>query len=123
MVAWSAVILSTSNDQFSATHTGSLLRELFGLPDVVNVMLRKLAHLTGYGILGVLAFWAGRGKQWMMPFAVVILVASTDEWLQSSVPSRGGSPWDVLLDVVGAAIAIGIMIRVQQLRSRRRSTE
>jgi len=115
VVAWSAVILMTSNDQFSAAHTGGWLRELFpSLPDSINIALRKLMHLTGYGILGALAWRAARiDFQRAVPvlIAVVLLVACTDEWHQSLYASRGASPWDVLLDVVGAAIAIGLMIR------------
>ena len=117
VIAWSVVILATSNDWFSAAHTGSWL----GVSETVNTIFRKLMHLTGYGILGVLALRASR-KHLPLTYAVVILVASIDEFNQSFVPSRGGSPWDVLLDVVGATIAIGIMLRVQQLRSRRRNT-
>jgi VanZ family protein len=30
------------------------------------------------------------------------LVASCDEWHQSYLPNRTGSPWDVLLDCCGA---------------------
>ena len=130
VVLWSAVILSTSNDYFSATHTQSWLHA----PEMINIALRKLAHLTGYGILGALAWSAATpvaaltrearaatGVAALQTYFVVILVASIDEWHQSLFPSRGASPWDVLLDVVGATIAIGIMIRVQQLRSRRRT--
>jgi VanZ family protein len=116
VVAWSAVILATSNDWFSAAHTGSWL----GVSETVNVVLRKLAHLTGYGILGVLALRASR-RALPLTYAIVLLVASLDEWNQSFIPSRGGSPWDVLLDVVGATLAIGMMFGVQQLRSRRRN--
>jgi len=47
-------------------------------------------------------------------FAIVLLVAGIDELNQSTIPSRGGSAWDVLLDVVGAAITIWLMIRVQK---------
>ncbi|HJQ37078.1 MAG TPA: VanZ family protein [Thermoanaerobaculia bacterium] len=139
VIAWSAVILATSNDWFSAAHTGSWL----GVSETVNVIFRKLMHLTGYGILGVLA-WSAARQQFGTPasspadretsrfprrrdaagpaagtaaFLIVILVASIDELNQSFVPSRGGSPWDVLLDVVGATIAIAIL-RVKEYRSR-----
>ena len=112
VVAWSAVILATSNDWFSASRTGSFL----GVSEFVNVVLRKLAHLTGYGILGALALRASRGAL-LLTYAVVLLVASLDEWNQSFIPSRGGSPWDVLLDVVGATIAIAI-VRMKEYRSR-----
>ena len=118
VVVWSAVILMTSNDQFSSAHTGGWLREWFpSMPESVNIAFRKLMHLTGYGILGALAYRASR----TIPAAigVVLLVACTDEWHQSFYASRGASPWDVLLDVVGAAIAVTIMVMMR----RRRATE
>jgi VanZ family protein len=37
------------------------------------------------------------------------LVASLDEWHQSYLPSRTGTPWDVLLDSC-AAIAAQILV-------------
>ena len=127
VIAWSAVILATSNDWFSASRTGSFL----GVSEMVNVVLRKLAHLTGYGILGALALRASWGagvpparraggpppKVLILTYAVVLFVACLDEWNQSFIPSRGGSPWDVLLDVVGATIAIAI-VRMKEYRSR-----
>jgi VanZ family protein len=117
VVVWSAVILMTSNDQFSSAHTGGWLREVFpSLPEFVNIAFRKLMHLTGYGILGALAYRASRTIP--VALAVVLLVACTDEWHQSLYASRGASPWDVLLDIVGAAIAIGLMMRVKQWRSK-----
>lgn len=115
VVVWSAVILMTSNDQFSAAHTGGWLREIFpSLPESVNIAFRKLMHLTGYGILGALAYRAARAVP--AALAVVVLVACTDEWHQSLYASRGASPWDVLLDVVGGAIAIGIMMFSERRR-------
>ena len=36
------------------------------------------------------------------------LVASADEWHQTFLPNRTGSPWDVLLDCCGAAAVIGM---------------
>jgi len=128
VVAWSAVILIASSDYFSAAHTGSFLRGLFGgdVPPLLHYALRKLGHLLGYGILGALALRAARvdlQRPVLAAFAIVVLVAAIDEAHQATVPSRGGTGWDVLLDVVGAAIAIGLMIRVQKYRASRRNTE
>jgi VanZ family protein len=39
------------------------------------------------------------------------LVASADEWHQSFLPNRTGSPWDVLLDCCGA-ITLQLLIYV-----------
>lgn len=125
VVAWSAVILLTSNNQFSSAHTGAWIDTILGfpVPHWVNVAFRKTLHLTGYGILGALAYRATEWREVVKATLVVALVASIDEWHQSTQLARRGSPWDVLLDVTGALLAIWLMIRVQQYRSRRRTTE
>src|SRR5689334_7618477 len=121
-ILWAAVILSFSSDLFSAKHTGDVLRDILlrivghSLPprqfDLLHFLIRKAAHLTEYCILGALLFRAVRGDEggWRMRWAVVAValaacVATTDEWHQLFVPSRTSSPWDVLLDFVGATIA------------------
>ena len=123
VVAWSAVILAASSDLFSAERSGSVLRAILGheLPHLLHVAVRKLGHLLAYGFLGILALRAARsgglqpadGSDGLKPVAtsviVVLLVAVIDEWHQSTLASRSGSPWDVLLDVVGGALAIAFL--------------
>lgn len=116
VVVWSAVILAVSSDWFSTDNTGAFLRNLLGrdLPWTLHIVLRKLGHLTGYGILGALALRAARvdfRRPVMVAFAIVILVASIDELHQATMRSRTGNAGDVLLDVVGAAIAIGLLVQ------------
>jgi VanZ family protein len=45
-------------------------------------------------------------------FVVAVAFAASDEWHQSSVPSRQGSGWDVLLDSTGAALGLFILWRL-----------
>jgi len=79
----------------------------------VHFLIRKSAHVTEYGILSALCFRALRGRvrgmwqaRWMLPAIIApLLVAITDEWHQSFVPSRGSSGWDVLIDLGGACLA------------------
>ena len=118
VVVWSIVLLLTSSDLFSSHHSGSILETLFGRYlshdriESLNFFFRKCMHLTGYGILGWLGFRAARGEErgfamrWAVAGMLVTLaIASIDEWHQTFIPSRGGSPNDVLLDCCGAAIA------------------
>jgi VanZ family protein len=113
---WAAVILSASSEVFSAEHSAHWLSRIIKLPPrefaVVHFLIRKLAHLTEYAVLGGLLFRALRGDEdgWRMRWAVTAValaacVAVTDEWHQLYVPSRTGSGWDVVLDTVGAALA------------------
>lgn len=128
-VLWTVLILATSNGAFSSGHTGSLLDTLFAhrlSPDALahlNFLFRKTAHLTGYGILGALWFRALRGDRggwawrWALgAIAITAAVAGIDEWHQSFVPSRGASPYDVLLDTVGALMA-NVIIRFMVKRA------
>jgi VanZ family protein len=112
------VILAASSDLFSAAHTGgwldALLRNALAPTalQVVNAILRKAGHVTAYGLHAYLWMRAFRGERaWetrLAVWAVVITfaVAATDEFHQSFIPSRGGSPFDVLLDTCGAALAV-----------------
>jgi VanZ family protein len=109
---WVAVILSASNDNFSAARSGGWSHTLFGyeLPWALNVIVRKSAHMFEYGVLALLAWRAQRTIA--VPLAVVLVVASTDEWLQSRTVSRTGSPWDVVLDVCAATIVVAIATKI-----------
>jgi VanZ family protein len=47
---------------------------------------------------------------------IVMVVAALDEFHQSFVPSRGSSPWDALLDTLGAALflAVAWLVRIRK---------
>jgi VanZ family protein len=121
------LVLIASSDPFSAEHTGRVLKVFFGwMPppsfDLMHFMVRKLAHLTEYGILGFLFFraWRGAHSGWRMiwarrAFAFCLAVAAIDEFHQTFVPSRTGSPRDVAIDATGVLIALLIIhLRVRQ---------
>ena len=126
LIAWTAMIFMASTDAFSAQHTGSVIQTIIAaiighpLPpekfDLLHFVIRKLAHLTEYAILGALAFRAVRAEErgWSARWATIaiviaFLIAASDEFHQSFVPSRTPSPVDVAIDTVGAAIAQGII--------------
>src|SRR5258706_9870644 len=71
-LAWAAMILAASSDAFSASHTGGWIEILiswFGRSlsppalDLLNLVLRKIGHVTAYGTLSALAFRALRGER------------------------------------------------------------
>jgi VanZ family protein len=123
-VLWTALILSASGGWLSGERTGFILRALLALFGsvpievlaVVHFFVRKLAHLTEYGILAWLLYRA-RGKTqavWNISWARfalagVLAIAITDELHQHFVPSRVGSPVDVLIDVIGGIVALTIV--------------
>ena len=110
-----------STDSFSANHTGSILLKILRAIHVnlsahqfyvVHFLTRKGAHFTVYGILSGFAFFSWRltlprPVRWALIWSALALlltlvVASSDEFHQSFIPSRGPSVFDVLLDMCGA---------------------
>jgi VanZ family protein len=121
-----AVICIESTAAMSAEHTSRFLRPLFEhlfgpfsdrAWDRFHHFLRKSGHFVGYGTVGFtfLRAWlhtlGRRGPRallsWRLESAVLAIfstaiVASGDEFHQSFIPSRTGTPVDVLLDTAGA---------------------
>jgi VanZ family protein len=67
--------------------------------------LRKLAHVT---IFGVLWLTLARATDWRRPglaTAVAILYAISDEMHQAFVQGRHGTPVDVAIDMLGMGLA------------------
>jgi VanZ family protein len=68
--------------------------------------LRKLAHVT---IFGVLWLTLARATDWRRPIlaiVIAILYASSDEVHQSFVQGRHGTPVDVAIDALGIGLAV-----------------
>jgi len=117
------IVALESTDLLSASHTGHLFSALLAMlgfhaeeqtVSYLNIILRKLGHFVGYGVLSWLLFRAWKAtlpvaSGWALRWAVLALftttlVASADEWHQTTIPSRAGRVQDVLLDDTGAAV-------------------
>jgi VanZ family protein len=70
---------------------------------------RKLIHAGTYGVLFLL--WWRALKTPLPAAAITLLYAISDEWHQTFVEGRHGSPLDVLIDVSGMLIAYGLVTR------------
>ena len=87
--------------------------------DLIHLCIRKSGHFLGYGALGLAwlrAWWMSlEGSRFLVDFLLALvgtaLVASCDEWHQTFLPNRAGSPWDVLLDCCGA-LAMQLIVYV-----------
>ncbi len=78
--------------------------------------LRKIAHATIYALLFFLWWRALRGfgadgRALGAALAVTVAYAISDEWHQSFVEGRHGSPVDVLIDTAGASAAALLVAR------------
>jgi VanZ family protein len=122
-----AIICVESTNTFSAQNTSSWLRPIlerwFGAFqdnawETFHHHLRKTGHFVGYGTVGFtfLRAWLhtrARGGvptlvSWRLESSILAIlstavVASADEFHQTFIPSRTGTPVDVLLDTCGAA--------------------
>jgi len=113
------VILAESTEMMGADHTSGPLRRLFewlfghigdASWDMVHHFVRKTGHFTGYGAIGLAwlrAWWMTLPHSRFLQDSLLALlgtatVASLDEWHQTYLPNRTGTPVDVLLDCCGA---------------------
>ena len=121
-----------STDLLSAEHTsrfiGPFLR--WFAPDIsdvtvasIQLVVRKCAHLTEYAILAALLYRALHliqqrvGRTFLVSFFIAAVYAALDEFHQSFVASRTGSPMDVLIDCAGALA--GVLIYWRAIRNRK----
>jgi VanZ family protein len=136
-----AIIVIESTAIFGADRTSHPLRWLIQLIfgpfsdatwDLIHHLIRKSGHFLGYGALGLLWLRAWRrtlpGARFLSQAGLALLgtalVASWDEWHQTFLPNRTGSPWDVLLDCCGAAaMTAAAWLYLRCFRGARRACE
>ncbi len=124
-VAWACVIFTLSTDSFSSEHTANILspvvqwlfprlsQEQF---DIIHHIIRKSAHFTEYFIFCLLIYRGVRGarKGWRWTWGIAALSVAAgysimDEIHQAFVASRTASPYDSLLDSIGAFFAFAAL--------------
>ena len=77
----------------------------------IDLIGRKIIHAASYGVLWWL-WQRALGVRSPLPAALItIAYAISDEYHQSFVEGRHGSPIDVLIDTAGVAIAIAVHAR------------
>ena len=85
-----------------------------------DTVLRKLAHATEYGLLFLLLHRAFRFRNARAAAGIAFAYAISDELHQTTVPTRHGSPVDVLIDTAGIAIAALLAHRMRVRHRARR---
>lgn len=84
-------------------------------PQLDDKVVEVMGHLVEYGVLAVLLSYPLRERNMTLRTAFVIallgavLYGISDEWHQSFVPNRTPSVFDLLVDAVGATIALTLM--------------
>jgi VanZ family protein len=75
-----------------------------------DIVLRKIAHAAVYGFLFLLWWRALRDtgpepRALVTAWLITVAYSATDEWHQTFVAGRHGTPLDVLIDAGGASAA------------------
>ena len=127
LIIWMGVIFFASSEHFSASGTSRFIRPLFVwlFPDIseaqlvwVHFLIRKSAHFFEYLVLGLLAAraFSSSSRTWLQgswkatTIALIVVYAFLDEFRQSLVPSRSGSVWDSMIDIVGGLSALVVFL-------------
>jgi VanZ family protein len=123
----------SSTDLMSAEHTSRFIGPFLRWfdPNIseatiasVQLFVRKCAHLSEYAILAAFLCRALRQSQprllrvAIIAFVVAAICAALDEFHQSFVTTRTGTPWDVAIDCAGALIGLALFWLVSNRKSK-----
>lgn len=128
LVLWMGLIFWASADSSSGPRGSRILGPLLRwcLPDApvqrideIIFLIRKVAHVSEYAVLAWLAWRlflalervAGPlrpARAAALAWGFCVVYAISDEWHQTFVPTRVGTPWDVLIDSAGAALGLAL---------------
>ena len=134
MKVWNAVFFQGWNEA-----------EVLQMAEIWDYPIRKLAHMTEFGILAMLVYCgagrrqeidagfgivsqiSGKIKEWfpthtryIATWTFTVLYAATDEIHQLFVPNRSGNGFDVCVDATGAFLALGVLWGIFKLNFRYR---
>lgn len=106
-------IMSSFNANDSSNQSNfivNILVSIFNIHniDILSLIVRKLAHLTEYAILGVLVYnltHSYNQKTYIVLF-ISTLYAITDEIHQYFVPGRSCQITDIMIDTIGIIIGV-----------------
>ncbi|MGE4649739.1 MAG: VanZ family protein [Myxococcota bacterium] len=132
LALFTAFVLLLGGERFSAASSYRWFAQMvqFFDPEASNSdilfffsWVRKLAHALEYAVLALFAFRAARlslahplGRVVLVAGLFTALVAGADEARQSTLGSRTGSVLDVWIDVVSAAVALGVLVLMRVRR-------
>lgn len=119
----SHMFMSILNQVFALGWDESYVLEMAGVWDFP---IRKLAHMTEFGILAVLIFVAIQyynkintvKKRYIFAWLGAVCYAATDEFHQLFVQGRSGNLFDVCVDSFGITIALAIICFLRRIYGR-----
>lgn len=127
IVIWLLVIFLFSNQDGSTSTSltnGILEKYLFFVDsDIFFMIIRKMAHITEYFILGILVLNFINefkvDKKIIISILICFILASFDEFHQLFIPDRTGRLLDVFIDMIGASLGILILSLIKNHKKQR----
>lgn len=117
VIMWLSIIFlfSNQNGQISTNLTNNILDKVlwFINNDAAFMIIRKLAHLTEYFILGILVYNLliefSSQKILTCSYLICLICSCMDEIHQLFISGRSANIFDVLIDFVGSILGILLM--------------
>lgn len=127
IIIWLLVIFLFSNQDGSTSTSltnGILEKYLFFVDsDIFFMIIRKMAHITEYFILGILVLNFINefkiDKKIVVSILICFILASFDELHQLFIPDRTGRLLDVFIDMIGASLGILILSLIKNHKKQR----
>lgn len=121
VIVWVFIIFLLSNESADGSSARSdmiveILQSLgmSGSAEALSAFVRKTAHMMMYAVLGVLVVWAFVAIRRVAvgviarSLLIICVFAVSDELHQMFIPGRSAEIRDVIIDMVGATIGVGI---------------
>lgn len=111
-----AIFFTTASPASTGGNTFERIIEIFHINEnqaaFVNVIFRKLVHLSAFGLLAVLFFNSFEKQRFFLAWVCTTIYAASDEIHQAFLPDRTGAILDVGIDSLGALIALFILNKI-----------
>lgn len=108
-----AIFIVSGSPSATGGSTQALLQKMFMLTEeqaaLVNLLFRKSVHLSAFGFLAFLFYMSFEKRRYVLAWVLTTLYAATDELHQVYLPNRDGTINDVVLDSLGAVLALSII--------------
>lgn len=113
VILWCLIIFGlTASPSSTAENTGVVLKQATHAPTKqlkpLNIIIRKTAHITLFGVLALLLFKATKYNT-LLAFSLATIYGASDEWHQMFVPNRTPSLSDVAIDSTGVLLTLAIV--------------
>ncbi|MFA5542381.1 MAG: VanZ family protein [Bacilli bacterium] len=94
-------------------------------PITTHLLIRKFAHIFEYFVLAILftLYFSllNMSDMYRLIYSISLpgIVAIIDEIIQSYVPGRAGLMSDVLIDMIGVVLGVGLVILIIRIKTKR----